>query len=293
MYDGDTRWDRAVGPMQFIPSTWSVVGVDADGDGTRNPQDIDDAALATAVYLCSGDDDLSTEAGQVAATLRYNHSNAYVALVLATADGYSRGHFDAMNVHLVSTSFSPDTFEVRLPPLPGSARAARRDARHDRVKALKAKARAAKAGKPAAPVAVEAPSSPTAPAEPGRPDRHPHRTRHRHPTRHPHPTRRPRPTRRPLPSRSPRRHPSPPPSPSRHRSPRRPPSRRPHRHRPPGPRPRRPARATAWWTTRPPTATSSTPAWPSSSPPSPETAVWTGRHLLKVPAGSRLSPAWR
>ena len=64
LYDGDARWDRAVGPMQFIPSTWSVVGVDADGDGTRNPQDIDDAALATAVYLCSGDDDLSTEAGQ-------------------------------------------------------------------------------------------------------------------------------------------------------------------------------------------------------------------------------------
>ncbi|MGZ5399673.1 MAG: lytic transglycosylase domain-containing protein, partial [Nocardioides sp.] len=42
-YDRDTRWDRAVGPMQFIPSTWSVVGVDGDNDGKRNPQDIDDA----------------------------------------------------------------------------------------------------------------------------------------------------------------------------------------------------------------------------------------------------------
>ena len=57
-YDADATYDRAVGPMQFIPSTWSVVGVDADGDAQRNPQDIDDAALATAVYLCSGDDDL-------------------------------------------------------------------------------------------------------------------------------------------------------------------------------------------------------------------------------------------
>ena len=57
-FDNDPVYDRAVGPMQFIPSTWSVVGVDADGDGQRNPQDIDDAALATAVYLCSGDDDL-------------------------------------------------------------------------------------------------------------------------------------------------------------------------------------------------------------------------------------------
>ena len=44
-YDDDATFDRAVGPMQFIPSTWSVVGVDADGDGKRNPQDIDDAAL--------------------------------------------------------------------------------------------------------------------------------------------------------------------------------------------------------------------------------------------------------
>ena len=57
-YDDDTRFDRAVGPMQFIPSTWSVVGVDGDNDGTRDPQDVDDAALATAVYLCSGDDDM-------------------------------------------------------------------------------------------------------------------------------------------------------------------------------------------------------------------------------------------
>ena len=62
-YDDDTRCDRAVGPMQFIPSTWSVVGVDGDSDGTRNPQDVDDAALATAVYLCSGDDDLSQREG--------------------------------------------------------------------------------------------------------------------------------------------------------------------------------------------------------------------------------------
>ncbi|MEO7627346.1 MAG: hypothetical protein ABIS91_13875, partial [Nocardioides sp.] len=43
-YDSDTKFDRAVGPMQFIPSTWSVVGVDGDNDGKRNPQDIDDAA---------------------------------------------------------------------------------------------------------------------------------------------------------------------------------------------------------------------------------------------------------
>ena len=63
-YDHDPAYDRAVGPMQFIPSTWSVIGVDGDNDGKRNPQDIDDAALATAVYLCSGNEDLSGAAGQ-------------------------------------------------------------------------------------------------------------------------------------------------------------------------------------------------------------------------------------
>ena len=63
LLDGDQRFDRAVGPMQFIPSTWTVVGVDADGDGRRDPQDIDDASLATAVYLCSGTDDLATRRG--------------------------------------------------------------------------------------------------------------------------------------------------------------------------------------------------------------------------------------
>ena len=95
-YDDDTRFDRAVGPMQFIPSTWSVVGVDGDNDGTRDPQDVDDAALATAVYLCSGDDDLSSEKGQRASVYRYNHSNAYVDLVLEIMQAYLDGDFSAV-----------------------------------------------------------------------------------------------------------------------------------------------------------------------------------------------------
>ena len=86
--DQDTTWDRAVGPLQFIPSTWSSVGVDADGDAIRNPQDIDDAALAAAVYLCSGNDDLSTLDGQRSAIFRYNHSASYVTLVLSIMSDY-------------------------------------------------------------------------------------------------------------------------------------------------------------------------------------------------------------
>lgn len=89
--DGDPVWDRAVGPMQFLPSTWQLVGVDADADGVRNPDDLDDAALGSAVYLCSGNDDLSTDAGRTAALLRYNHSQAYVDKVSTAAAGYAAG----------------------------------------------------------------------------------------------------------------------------------------------------------------------------------------------------------
>ncbi len=108
-YDQDPIYDRAVGPMQFIPSTWSVVGVDADGDGKRNPQDIDDAALAAAVYLCSGDGDLSTDADQRQAVYRYNHSRAYVDLVLDIMAAYMDGDYTQVPNYTTSgVTFTPD-----------------------------------------------------------------------------------------------------------------------------------------------------------------------------------------
>ncbi len=94
--DHDPVYDRAVGSMQFIPSTWQVVKVDADGDGQRNPQDIDDASLATAVYLCSGSDNLGARKGQEAAVYRYNHSQSYVNLVLRIMEAYSSGDYTAV-----------------------------------------------------------------------------------------------------------------------------------------------------------------------------------------------------
>ncbi|MCW2756988.1 MAG: Transglycosylase protein, partial [Nocardioidaceae bacterium] len=94
--DDDTVFDRAVGPMQFIPSTWQIVKVDADGDGKRDPQDIDDASLATAVYLCSGSEDLGTRKGQESAVFRYNHSQEYVDLVLRLMQAYMDGDYTAV-----------------------------------------------------------------------------------------------------------------------------------------------------------------------------------------------------
>ena len=108
-YDSDQKFDRAVGPMQFIPSTWSVVGVDADGDSQRNPQDIDDASLATAVYLCSGDDDLGTDVGRRASVYRYNHSREYVDLVLRIMQAYMDGDFTSVpNNTTAAVTFTPD-----------------------------------------------------------------------------------------------------------------------------------------------------------------------------------------
>jgi hypothetical protein len=91
LLDGDTSFDRAVGPMQFIPSTWRAIGVDADGDGAKNPQDMADAVTTTAVYLCSGAGDLTRPGDLNAAILRYNPSQSYVRTVTAIADAYRRG----------------------------------------------------------------------------------------------------------------------------------------------------------------------------------------------------------
>ncbi|WP_336922006.1 lytic murein transglycosylase [Aquipuribacter sp. SD81] len=88
--DADPVYDRAVGPMQFIPGTWARWGSDGDRDGVRNPQDIDDAALAAARYLCAGGADIGG-AGASAAVRRYNNSTEYVNLVLSTAAGYRDG----------------------------------------------------------------------------------------------------------------------------------------------------------------------------------------------------------
>ena len=50
--DGDAEWDRAIGPMQFIPETWQALALDGNGDGVLDPQQIDDAALTAAAALC-------------------------------------------------------------------------------------------------------------------------------------------------------------------------------------------------------------------------------------------------
>jgi membrane-bound lytic murein transglycosylase B len=89
--DGDATYAHALGPMQFIPSTWAIYGADETGDGKADVFNINDAALGTARYLCAAGGDLATQPGQVRAVLAYNHSDQYLAEVLALAQAYHRG----------------------------------------------------------------------------------------------------------------------------------------------------------------------------------------------------------
>lgn len=87
---GDPVWDHAVGPFQFIGSTWLRWQADGDADGTADPHDLDDAALAAGRYLCASGADLTTGEGWTRAVRSYNHSDAYVASVLAAATAAAR-----------------------------------------------------------------------------------------------------------------------------------------------------------------------------------------------------------
>ena len=84
--DGNPRWDRAVGPMQFLPETWRLWSTDGDGDGDADPHNVYDATASAARYLCH----LEARNGPFPELfiLGYNDSEAYVARVLELAAGY-------------------------------------------------------------------------------------------------------------------------------------------------------------------------------------------------------------
>ncbi len=81
---GDTyvsSYAGAQGPMQFLPSTFYTYGVDGDGDGVANINDVDDAIFSAANYLaaCGGTYNISQ------GLYGYNHSSYYVNNVIAIA----------------------------------------------------------------------------------------------------------------------------------------------------------------------------------------------------------------
>jgi membrane-bound lytic murein transglycosylase B len=118
--DGDSRWDRAVGPMQFLPSTWAVYGVDADGDGVANPQDINDSALAAGHYLCAASPLLAKPVNLVRAIHAYNHSFAYVRAVLTVTASYMGINPSKLGINGLPTSHLAD-ISIAVGSLPGPA----------------------------------------------------------------------------------------------------------------------------------------------------------------------------
>jgi hypothetical protein len=89
--DGDRVWDRAVGPMQFIPGAWRRFGTDGNSDGVADPNNVFDAAASAGRYLCDGGDDLNDPARLAAAAYRYNPSADYVRAVLMWMRLYASG----------------------------------------------------------------------------------------------------------------------------------------------------------------------------------------------------------
>ena len=89
-FDLDTTFDRAVGPMQFIPSTWVRIAQDGNGDGAKDANNAYDAALGTAAYLCRAvpEGGLDAEDKLRRAFFSYNRSEAYVEHVLWWKNGF-------------------------------------------------------------------------------------------------------------------------------------------------------------------------------------------------------------
>ncbi len=123
-YDGDPVWDRAVGPTQFIPSTWARYASDGNGDGESDPNNIFDAALGTGRYLCSGGLDLSKPDQLRAAVFRYNNSDTYVNTVLIWAEAYRTGVLPTPDskvpVGAPNAAAAPPPTSVPPPPVPST-----------------------------------------------------------------------------------------------------------------------------------------------------------------------------
>lgn len=88
-WDGTASAERAVGPFQFLPSTWEGVSQDANGDKAADPHNADDAALGAAIYLCGNGRDLTKPSQLKSAIFQYNRSHEYVANVLGWVDQYA------------------------------------------------------------------------------------------------------------------------------------------------------------------------------------------------------------
>ena len=189
-FDGDSEFDRAVGPVQFIPSTWKLLGRDGNADGVADPNNIYDGALSAATLLCDQGGSMADPAARTRAILAYNNSLAYVANVNAWAHGYAVNAFplpsDLPVIHQPEPTVEPPEPPEHCPegwegtptaapepaepgkpgsPVPGCTEVTAPPA----PPAPEHRAPQAPAPEPHAPVAHEVPAPPAPPAPPGLP----------------------------------------------------------------------------------------------------------------------------
>lgn len=187
-FDGDPEFDRAVGPVQFIPSTWKLLGRDGNADGVADPNNIYDGALSAATLLCNQGGSMADPAARTRAILAYNNSLAYVANVNAWAHGYAVNAFplpsDLPEIHQPEPTVEPPEPPEHCPegwegtptaapepaepgkpgsPVPGCTEVA------DPPAAPEHREPQAPAPEPPAPVAHEVPAPPAPPGPPGLP----------------------------------------------------------------------------------------------------------------------------
>lgn len=117
---GRTVYARAMGPMQFLPDTWSLYTSDGNGDGRADPQNLFDAALAAARYLCGGGMNLRDRSQLTTAVLRYNNSMAYTLNVLGWAAAYATGAPPVRLPPLTGPTWSPTTGRAAVNPAFGA-----------------------------------------------------------------------------------------------------------------------------------------------------------------------------
>lgn len=87
--DGDATWDRATGPLQFIPTTWRELGRDGNGDGVADPDNLYDAALTAVAHLCvRTPGDYADRGALRTALVAYNASGRYADQVLGWVERY-------------------------------------------------------------------------------------------------------------------------------------------------------------------------------------------------------------
>ncbi|HLG91800.1 MAG TPA: hypothetical protein VKY15_02330, partial [Acidimicrobiales bacterium] len=89
-YDGPGPWEQAVGPMQFLPTTWASAGMVGGSDAVPDPNNVFDAAMGAANYLCraAAGGSLTDLSVLSRAYDAYNHSASYVSEALSDAAYY-------------------------------------------------------------------------------------------------------------------------------------------------------------------------------------------------------------